>query len=116
MKASRLQGFARQFRLTRPDEFRRVFNDARRYSVKGLLVLGRNNGLGYPRLGFAISKRSIKFASKRNRIKRLARESFRHHKCSLSGIDLVVLGRGSLVTKTNHQITEAFNQLWQKLA
>ncbi len=110
-----LLGFTRQYRLTRPDEFRRVFSDAQRYSVNGLLVLGRNNEFDYPRLGFAISKRSIKFASKRNRIKRLARESFRHHKCSLGGIDLVVLGRGSLVTKTNHQITEAFNKLWKKL-
>ncbi len=110
-----LHSFTRQYRLTRPDEFQRVFDDARRYSANGLLILGRNNELSYPRLGFAISKRSIKFASKRNRIKRLARESFRHHKCSLGGIDLVVLGQGSLVTKTNDQIAKAFSMLWQKL-
>jgi|GEM_PF-3976772 len=41
------------------------------------------------RLGMAVAKKCAKRAVDRNRLKRLARESFRQHKHSLAGFDIV---------------------------
>jgi len=48
------------------------------------------------RLGLAVAKKCAKRAVDRNRLKRLARESFRQHKQSLAGFDIVLLVLKSL--------------------
>lgn len=59
------------------------------------MFLARENEQGYPRLGFALSKRHIKKAVSRNQVKRLVRESFRQLE-SFPALDVIVLARSRM--------------------
>ena len=65
------------------------------------------------RMGFVVSKKVDKSAVKRNRIKRLIRESFRIKKV-LKSADYVVMAKPGVNKLNNQQITESLNQLWQQ--
>lgn len=57
------------------------------------MVYGRPNGLAYPRIGLSTS-RKVGTAARRNRIRRLIRESFRLLQHELpSGYDLLIVVR-----------------------
>ncbi len=79
-------------------------------------ILARRSGGTEPRLGLAIAKRQIRRASARNRIKRLVRESYRHHLDILDGLDIVVMARSGAQTKENAVIFRELEELWRKLS
>ena len=68
------------------------------------------------RLGLAIAKKHVKLAVDRNRIKRVIRESFRHHKQQIRGLDLVVLAKAETVPLTNKQLFSSLESHWKRLA
>ena len=107
--------FSRAQRLLRPEEYRRVFEQGAKTGDEAILILGVCNDLAYPRLGLAIAKKHLKQAVQRNRVKRLIRESFRGHLDALAGLDLVVLSRNGITTKTNREIFTALERHWTKI-
>ncbi len=114
---ARLQGFPRQLRLLSRGDFQLVFDDTRCKSAdECLLMLATPNGREYPRLGLAISKRNIKMAVGRNRVKRLVREGFRHHLAQLAGLDIVVLSRKNTHESSNQTLQHSLNRHWRRLA
>jgi ribonuclease P protein component len=85
-------------RMKDPAEFRRVFEGRRSVADDVLVVYAIENGRAYARLGISVSRKKVRAAYARNRIKRLVREAFRLSKSELpAGIDLVVLPRGPTV-------------------
>jgi ribonuclease P protein component len=85
-------GFSYDQRLHTAAEFGRVFAEPARSSDRFFTVLARPSGRPIARLGLTISRRAAKRAVDRNKLKRLARESFRHHS-GLPPWDFVVLAR-----------------------
>jgi len=88
------QKFRPRERIKDPTDFRRAFDRKRSVSDGVLIVYGVENNLDHARLGLSVSRRRVRLATDRNRIKRLIREAFRLSKAELPpGIDLVVLPR-----------------------
>ena len=84
---------SRHLRL--PSEFSAVYEAKTRESRGPLTVYALPNGLGHPRLGMSVG-RKVGTAVRRNRIRRLIRESFRllqHDLPEGKGYDLVVVVR-----------------------
>ena len=110
------EGFGRKLRLLNASDYRAVFEQAQyKTSCPQILILARENTGADGRLGLVIAKKHIKLAVQRNRIKRLIRESFRHHQQLLSGLDIVILARGGLDKLENQEISQILQKLWQDL-
>ena len=111
-----LSCFSRQSRLLHSREFQRVFNYTECKSADALLtVLAIRNNCGYARLGMAISKKRIKTAVARNRVKRLIRESFRLHKNELANVDVIVLGQSRAENVANKQMYDSLDAHWKNI-
>ncbi|HUQ51417.1 MAG TPA: ribonuclease P protein component [Gammaproteobacteria bacterium] len=85
-------GFSPDQRLHSAAEFGRVFAEPARSSDRFFTVLARSSGRTLARLGLTVSRRAARRAVDRNKLKRLARESFRHQR-ALPPWDFVVLAR-----------------------
>lgn len=112
------QRFPRSARLTRPEEFRRVFQQPRRSQERAFIVLARPNpsGAAQPaRLGLAISRKCARRATARNRLKRVVRESFRAARAQLAGLDIVVMCRPAAVESANRDLFAELDRHWKRL-
>ena len=98
-------GFSPDQRLHSPAEFGRVFAEPARSSDRYFTVLARPTGRSAARLGLTVARRAAKRAVDRNKLKRLARESFRHQR-SLPPWDFVVLAR-PCAARTERRILRA---------
>jgi ribonuclease P protein component len=107
--------FKRRARLISKADFRNVFERPEKSGDSCFTVLARSNSLGFPRLGLAISRKSVQSAVVRNRIKRIVRESFRHHQQTLGSIDVVVIGRGNLIERDNAVLFDSLQRHWVRL-
>jgi ribonuclease P protein component len=102
-------------RLKDSEAFRRAFQRRRWESDPILAVYGIENGRDHPRLGISVSRKKVRTASDRNRLKRLIREAFRLIKADLpSGIDFVVVPRAPGATFT--MVRQSLADLSGKLA
>ncbi|MEB4593439.1 ribonuclease P protein component [Candidatus Thiothrix sp. Deng01] len=110
-----MASFPRNVRLTRPEQFQRVFQHGKRLHVNGLGARVVLNQDGFPRLGMAIAKKTLRRAHERNRIRRLVRESFRQHQGSLPSVDIVVMCRAEVLTMSNTELFQQLEGLWLRL-
>ncbi|WP_343862439.1 ribonuclease P protein component [Aliiglaciecola litoralis] len=107
--------FSRELRLLTPTHFENVFQQAIPSVSPQLTILARFNQLDHPRLGITVSKKRVRKAHDRNRVKRLIRESFRLNQHRLLNTDIVVVGKSGLDKMSNEQITQLLDKLWKKL-
>lgn len=110
------RAFSKTLRLLNASDYQSVFDDAPfRASHKHILILARPGNSESPRLGLVIAKKNIRHAVQRNRVKRIARETFRHQQDNLAGIDAIVLARRDLDQLDNKALHKLFNQQWQRI-
>ena len=112
--------FCRRARLVAKIDYNRVFQRPEKSSDRFFTVLARANEKHDPRLGLAISRKSVRSAVQRNRIKRVVRESFRQHQQIFCGIDIVVISRSQLArylaSGDNAEIFMSLQRHWRQLA
>ena len=68
-----------------------------------------------PRLGFAIARKQVGKAVKRNALKRLFRESFRRNRNRLPSRDMVIMVRREILEAEPVAIREALEQHWNSI-
>ena len=109
--------FGREHRLLTPAQFKIVFDGATcKASGPNMLLLARHNTEAQARLGLVIAKKNVRRAVDRNKIKRIARESFRHHRAELDNLDIVVLARKGLGELDNAALHVLFKDMWRRLS
>ena len=108
--------FPRHYRLLTAGDYRHVFDKAV-YKVhgKGLMALATPNEVGHPRLGLVFSKKNVRRAVDRNRLKRLARESVRHAQHRLPAVDIVLLARRGVNEVDNDTLHRQLFGMWRRL-
>ena len=107
-------GFPTRARLLQSSDFDVVFKENKfRVSTPRFLILARKNDLTHSRLGMIINKRTTPTSVKRNLIKRIVREAFRH--AQLGGLDTVVLARPPANNDTRKQLRENLTLLFYEL-
>jgi ribonuclease P protein component len=90
---TRRYAFTKSLRLRTRTEFSAVYDAKTREARGPLVVYAKPNDLNYPRLGLSTS-RKVGTAARRNRIRRLLREAFRHLQHDLPGrYDLLIVIR-----------------------
>lgn len=107
--------FTREQRLLNAQDYKYVFEHASKSSDSCLTVLARKNGLDFARLGLVISKKRIRRSVDRNRVKRLARDSFRNNQQCLAGLDIVVLAKYRANKVDNKVLLQSLAKHWQSL-
>lgn len=108
--------FDRSVRLVLAAEFKRVFANPCKIGGRFLTLLAKRNELDHPRLGLAISRKHVKTAVGRNRIKRQARESFRLYQDRIGNFDVVVMAKPGVDKIDRRQLRAQLDKHWQELA
>ncbi len=115
--------FDKTQRLLHAVEFQKIFDafDFKVHQPNLLLIVKLRDESDISRVGMAITKKKVKRANERNRIKRLIREYFRLHQADFNAsIDIVFTVKQTTKSLTNAQITEqieqAFKQIHYKLS
>ncbi|QFU77991.1 ribonuclease P protein component [Halioglobus maricola] len=108
--------FGKAKRLLNASDYSRVFDGAEaKASHKHLLLLAKSNNQPGHRLGLVIAKKNVRHAVQRNRIKRIARETFRQLPDSEQHLDVVLLARRGMDQLENAELSSILQQQWQKL-
>ena len=84
--------FPKTARLRKRAEYLQLSSVMNKTTVRGFLVVWRENDLGMTRLGITASKK-IGCAVVRNRVKRYLREFFRHNRSGMAAVDVNVIAR-----------------------
>ena len=110
-------GFPRHVRLSQSQDYQSVFESTDcKSSDRYFTLLAKRNFQYDPRLGLAITKKKIRSAVARHAVKRIIRESFRHHKDQLKGLDVIVLASTAASTERNDVLYEQLERHWQRLS
>lgn len=109
--------FGKDKRLLNAGDYSRVFDGAEaRASHKHVLLLAKPNDRPGHRLGLVVAKKNVRLAVQRNRVKRLAREMFRHADNTPPFMDVVLLARRGIDQLDNAELSSILRGQWRKLA
>ncbi|MCC7461812.1 MAG: ribonuclease P protein component [Gammaproteobacteria bacterium] len=103
-------------RMRRPTEFREVYARGRRIGNEMFAAHILANGTDSARLGLSIAVRATGGAVRRNRMRRLIRESFRLRRATLPALDIIVSLRAPARGASAGELRGALERLWQRMA
>ncbi len=111
-----LYNFSPEVRIRCAADFKGVFDDALfKVHQPHFLFLAKCTEQPKSRLGIVVAKKKVRRAHERNRIKRIARESFRLHQQDLNLLDIVVMPKVGIEAVPNVDLHQQLEFAWQKL-
>ncbi|EPF81712.1 ribonuclease P protein component [Acinetobacter rudis] len=111
-----LYSFGTERRLRCAADFKGVFDGALlKVHQPHFLFLATINKQPNSRLGLVVAKKKVRRAHERNRIKRLARESFRLNQQHIDMLDIVVMPKVGIETISNAELHQQLQMAWLKL-
>lgn len=110
-----LYGFSTEVRIRCAADYKSVFDGALfKVHQPHFLFLAKLTEQPKSRLGIVVAKKKVRRAHERNRVKRLARESFRLHQQQLT-LDIVVMPKMGIEAVPNAELHQQLQFAWQKL-
>lgn len=106
-------GFSRDKRLLTGKDYKQVFDHAKRIGNPHWTVYGWRHQQPQAQLGLAIAKKTLRRAHERNRLKRLARETFRQMHGQLSGVSLIVMAGKAAESADNATLVAQLTKLFK---
>ena len=111
-----LFGYSTEVRLRCAADYKGVFDGALfKVHQPHFLFLAKHSELPNSRLGLVVAKKKVRRAHERNRVKRLARESFRLHQHQLGLLDIVIMPKMGIEAVPNAELYQQLQFAWQKL-
>lgn len=107
--------FSKHDRLISSKDYQDVFAKPIKTADSAYTILAKPNQLSGPRLGVIVSKKNVPSAASRNRLKRIARESFRTHKDIIKTFDVVVICKKKSATTLNQNLFKKLHTHWKYL-
>jgi ribonuclease P protein component len=111
-----LYSFSPEVRIRCAADFKGVFDGALfKVHQPHFLFLAKCTEQPKSRLGIVVAKKKVRRAHERNRIKRIARESFRLHQQDIDLLDIVVMPKVGIEAIPNVELHQQLQIAWQKL-
>ena len=107
--------FPRHHRVKTWPEFKQVLRKGKRFYHPYLTLYHYPNGLEISRLGVIISKRNVRLATRRNTMRRIARETYRCSARQIPGMDCVVIFQAGANKGNKRLLKQCLEQLITKL-
>ena len=108
--------FAANLRLRSKLQFDAVYAGGRRVDDRFFALRIKANGLAHARVGLAVAVKTAGNAVKRNRIRRLIRESFRLAQHDLPAVDIVVAAKFPAREAPATSLRASLATLWKRVA
>ncbi len=101
-------------RLKSPEEFKLVYGN-KQWGNTRLLTFNVLSVTQESQLGVTVSKKVSKLAVRRNELKRIVREFYRHKKAELVAAKLVITVKPAARNASNGEVRAELEELWVKL-
>ena len=108
--------FGVDLRLRSKLQFDAVYAGGRRLDDRFFALRVKANGLAHPRVGLAVAVKTAGNAVKRNRLRRLVRESFRLAQGELPAVDIVVAAKFAAAGAPATSLRDSLATLWKRVA
>jgi ribonuclease P protein component len=108
--------FNAELRLRSKLQFDAVYAGGRRIDDRFFALRIKANGLTHARVGLAVAVKTAGNAVKRNRLRRLVRESFRLAQHELPAVDVVVAAKFPAAGAPATSLRDSLATLWKRVA
>jgi ribonuclease P protein component len=108
--------FTADLRLRSKLQFDAVYAGGRRIDDRFFSLRIKLNGLTHPRVGLAVAVKTAGNAVKRNRLRRVVRESFRLNQAQLPPVDVVVAVKFAAAGASSPTLRDSLATLWKRVA
>ena len=104
-----------ELRLRSKLQFDALYASGKRIDDRFFGLRVKPNGLGFPRIGLAVAVKTAGSAVKRNRLRRLVRETFRLAQHALPPVDIVVAAKFPAAEAPATTLRASLATLWQRV-